>query len=61
MKIRYKGTSTFPIGLAANTLPAVTYNNVYEVIRKVVTGYVVYDDVGKSVLILEEYCEIVEE
>ena len=58
MKIRYIGKNFIPIGLAKNIVPALTNGKIYSVINVVELGYVVIDDIGKTVIISKDDIEV---
>lgn len=62
MKVRYIGKTTIPLALAIGTIPAVTNNEIYEVIfnNKESDCYVIVDDNGMNSVIRKELCEELE-
>ena len=62
MKIRYKGPTTIPLAMAIGISPAVTKDEIYEVIvdNKDSDCYVIVDDLNMTKVIRKELCEKVE-
>lgn len=63
MKVKYIGKTTIPLALAIQTIPAVTQNEIYEVIldNKESDCYVIIDDENMKKVVKKELFELVGE
>ena len=61
-KVKYIGKTTIPLALAIGTIPAVTNNEIYEVVldNKESECYVIIDDNGMNSVVRKELFEEIE-